>query len=152
LLSLAWRSAGVDARAIMQAPLLSTSLAEFWGKRWNLAFRDLSHTYLFRPLVTRVGASLAMLAVFVGSGLVHDLVITVPARGGWSGPTLYFLLQGVGLLLERSRFGKRLGLGRGLAGRLYCGGLLLLPLPLLFPPVFIERITLPTLIALGALP
>src|SRR5262245_37716484 len=37
LLSLIWRSVGVEATAVMRNPLRSTSLAEFWGRRWNTA-------------------------------------------------------------------------------------------------------------------
>jgi alginate O-acetyltransferase complex protein AlgI len=151
LLSNAWRLASVDARPIMNAPLLATSLADFWGRRWNLAFRDVAHAYVFRPLVRPCGAALAMLAVFLASGIVHDLVITLPAGGGYGGPTLYFLIQGGCLLAERSRFGKRLGLGRGIVGRVFCGAVVLMPLPLLFPPVFVERIALPFFAALGVL-
>ena len=29
---------------------------EFWGARWNRGFRDLSHGWLFRPLLPRIGA------------------------------------------------------------------------------------------------
>src|SRR5206468_12718760 len=39
LLSLAWRIAEVNARHIMEKPVLARSLADFWGRRWNLAFR-----------------------------------------------------------------------------------------------------------------
>src|SRR5262245_37113716 len=35
LVSLFWRRRGVDAEPIMRAPILSTSLAELWGRRWN---------------------------------------------------------------------------------------------------------------------
>src|SRR5262245_17499646 len=42
LLALAWRRAGFGVRPIMQAPFRATSLAEFWGRRWNRAYRDLS--------------------------------------------------------------------------------------------------------------
>lgn len=149
LLSLSWRAAGVDARPIMQSPLLSASLTEFWGRRWNLAFRDLAHAYVFRPLAASAGSVAAMLAVFFVSGIVHDAVITLPAGGGWGGPTLYFLLQGTGVLMERSRGGRRIGLGRGTAGRVFAAAVLVLPLPLLFPAVFVERIALPTLAFLG---
>ena len=37
--------------------LRSTSLGEFWGKRWNLGFRQLAHELIFRPLcIERFGA------------------------------------------------------------------------------------------------
>ena len=43
LIALFWQSRGVNAKPIMSAPLRATSLAEFWGKRWNLGFRQFSH-------------------------------------------------------------------------------------------------------------
>ena len=50
LLSLGWRSIGVNAMPVMQNPLRSTSLAEFWGRRWNTAFHELATRFTFRPL------------------------------------------------------------------------------------------------------
>src|ERR1700677_2331565 len=116
LIALVWRTLGVDAKPIMSAPLRSTSLAEFWGKRWNLGFRQFAHELIFRPLYRRLGADAAGFLVFAVSGLIHDLVISLPARGGYGLPTLYFLLQGTGMTIEHSRFGKRLGLGKGVVG------------------------------------
>ena len=55
IVSLLWGSFGVNAKPIMSAPLRSTSLGEFWGKRWNLGFRQLSHELIFRPLVSKAG-------------------------------------------------------------------------------------------------
>ena len=55
LLSCLWRALGVEARPLMNKPLASTSLGEFWGRRWNTAFRDLTHRFLFRPLAVRLG-------------------------------------------------------------------------------------------------
>jgi hypothetical protein len=101
LLSLAWRSAGISAQPIMQHPLESKSLSEFWGKRWNLGFRQLSHDWIFAPLRKHFGIAFATLAAFAASGLIHDLVISVPARAGYGLPTTYFLAQGIGVLIER---------------------------------------------------
>src|SRR5262245_11851331 len=45
----AWRLAGVDARPLFRAPLGATSLADFWGRRWNLAFSEMTAVAVFRP-------------------------------------------------------------------------------------------------------
>jgi Membrane bound O-acyl transferase family len=151
LLSLCWRRAGVDARPIMNAPILSTALAEFWGRRWNLAFRDLAHVYIFRPLVGRCGVAWATMATFIVSGLIHDFVISLPAGADFGRPTAYFAVQGLGLLIERSRLGRRIGLGRGLIGWLFCMLVATAPLGLLFHHPFIERVVIPMLAAWRAL-
>jgi hypothetical protein len=149
LLSIGWRLGGINAEPIMKAPILASSLSDFWGRRWNRAFRDVVFTHIFRPLVGRIGVAWATMVVFIISGLVHDFVISVPVRGGWGGPTLYFVLQGVGLLAERSRLGRRLGLGSGLTGRLVCALLVVAPLGLLFHEPFVRHAILPTLAAMG---
>ena len=89
----------------MNWPLASVSLGEFWGARWNTAFRDLTYRFLFRPLARRLGPRGA-LSGFLISGLVHDLVISIPAGGDYGGPTVFFLVQAVGIVTERSRFGR----------------------------------------------
>jgi alginate O-acetyltransferase complex protein AlgI len=151
LLSVAWRRAGVDAQPIMDAPVAAASLSEFWGSRWNLAFRDLAHNYVFRPLVSRVGLAGATLAVFLVSGIVHDAVISIPARGGFGLPTLYFLIQGAGVLFQRSRLGKRLGTRRGWTGWVFCAVMVLGPVGLLLHRAFIERVIVPMLADVGRL-
>jgi Membrane bound O-acyl transferase family len=152
LLSLAWRTAGVNARHIMHKPLLATSLADFWSRRWNLAFRDLVHRFVLRPLVPAIGVGWATMAVFLVSGLLHDVVISLAARGGWGMPTLYFLIQGVALLLERSPWGKSVGLGRGIVGWLFAAAIIIGPVGLLFHPPFVTRVVVPMVEALaGAL-
>jgi Membrane bound O-acyl transferase family len=150
LLSCGWRSLGVEARPLMNWPVVSTSLGEFWGRRWNTAFRDLTHRFLFRPLM-RLGPGRAALAGFVFSGLAHDAVISLPAGGGYGGPTLYFLLSGAGILAERSRWGRSVGLGRGGRGWVFTMLVLLLPACLLFHPPFVLQIVVPMMHDLGAL-
>jgi hypothetical protein len=151
IVALLWQSLGVRAETIMSAPLRSTSLGEFWGKRWNLGFRQLAHQLVFHPLYRTLGAGTAGFMVFAVSGLIHDLVISLSARAGYGLPTLYFLLQGAGVTVEHSRFGKRFGLGRGVHG--WCFMMLFLTAPVfgLFHPWFVLRVILPFMRAIHAL-
>jgi alginate O-acetyltransferase complex protein AlgI len=121
LLSLTWRSLGVDAKPLMNNPFLATSLGDFWGRRWNVAFRDLSQQFVFKPL--RRTPYFATFAVFLVSGLLHDLVMSVPAGSGYGLPTLYFLLQFLGVMVERR--------WRWLKCWVFTALVLVLPLPLL---------------------
>lgn len=150
LLSCFWRTIGVDARPLMNQPLASVSVSEFWGKRWNTAFRDLTHRFLFRPLTARWGPHWAIFASFAFSGLVHDLVISLPARGGYGWPTLFFVVQALALLVERSRAGQAIGLGRGWRGWLFTTVVLVVPAYGLFHPPFVLEIIVPFMRALNA--
>jgi alginate O-acetyltransferase complex protein AlgI len=143
LLSCAWRMNGVAARPLQHKPLLCKSLTEFWGRGWNTAFRDLTHAFLFRPLTARLGARWALFAGFMFSGLVHDIVISVPSGGGYGWPTFYFLLQASGIFVERSRPGRKLGLGSGWRGRVFMFAVLGLPLYGLFHPPFVRQAIVP---------
>ncbi len=151
LVALMWQSLGVKAESIMSSPLRSTSLGEFWGKRWNLGFRQLAHELIFRPLYRKLGPDSAGFLVFMVSGLIHDLVISLPARAGYGLPTLYFLLQGAGVIVEHSRFGKRIGLGQGVQGWCFMMVSLVLPVFGLFHPWFVTRVILPFMQAIHAL-
>lgn len=149
LLSCAWRSIGIDARPLMNRPLASVSVSEFWGRRWNTAFRDFTHRFLFRPLNSWLGPRRAILAGFVFSGIIHDLVISVPAGGGYGWPTLFFGTQSVAILAERSRAGRAIGLGRGWRGRSFAMLTLAVPAYGLFHPPFVRNIIVPFMRALG---
>lgn len=153
LLSCGWRAVGVDARPIMHWPIAATSAVEFWGRRWNTAFRDLTHRFLFRPLTARLGARGALAVGFVFSGLVHDVVVSLPAGGGYGGPTVFFLVQGAALFVERSAAGRRLGLGlgRGVRGWLFTVAVLVGPVWLLFHRPFVEGIIVPFMRDVGAI-
>jgi hypothetical protein len=151
LLSLAWRSAGINAIPLMQKPLRSTSLAEFWGRRWNTAFHELATRFTFRPLRRALSPTAAALLVFVASGLLHDLVISVPARGGYGLPTAYFLIQGLATAAERSSFGRGLGLGSGWRGWLFTILTVAGPAVILFHPPFVHNVILPMLAAIAGL-
>jgi len=149
LLSLAWQSLGVSAKPLMNWPMLATSVSEFWGMRWNTAFRDLTHRFLFRPITARFGARTALLVGFLFSGIVHDLVISLPAGDGYGGPTVFFLIQGGAVFLERSAFGKRFGLGQGVRGWAFAIAMLVGPMFLLFHPPFVRNVIVPFLDAIA---
>jgi alginate O-acetyltransferase complex protein AlgI len=146
-----WQRRGIEAQPLMNAPVRSRSLAEFWGRRWNRGFHRLAEIFVFRRM-SSLGPRGAMAVTFLASGLVHDLVISLPARGGYGLPTLYFAIQAVGVVLERSRIGRTLGLRRGMRGRVFTLALATLPLPLLFHGPFVTRVFLPFMHAIGALP
>lgn len=148
LIALAWRRAGFDVDPIMNRPLLATSTAEFWGKRWNAGFHTLAETLIFRRAARRFGIRAGVMLTFFASGLVHDAVISLPARAGFGLPTLYFLLQGVAILLERTRPMRRHPLPR----RAMALAVVILPAPLvLFHPPFVERVILPFVAAIHAI-
>ena len=91
----------------------------------------------------RLGVRGAGFFVFFVSGLVHETVVSLPARGGWGGPTVYFLLQGAGMAVEKGPLGKRLGLGDGFRGWFWMALFTAGPLPLLFHPPFVHRVIVP---------
>jgi alginate O-acetyltransferase complex protein AlgI len=94
----------------------------------------------------------AVMIGFILSGLIHDVVISIPAQGGYGLPTLYFSLQGIGVAIEKSRIGRRVGLGSGKRGKCFGMLLLLLPVQWLFHRDFVVRIFFPFLQSLGATP
>jgi len=149
-LALGWQRIGVDVQPIMRQPSRAMSLADFWGRRWNAAFHFLANNLVFRPMLRRVGTSGATFAVFLVSGLIHELVISLPARGGYGLPTMYFATQGLGVLFERTPVAKRLGLSRGWRGWLFTMACTAGPAFWLFHPVFVHNVILPMLHAIGA--
>jgi alginate O-acetyltransferase complex protein AlgI len=151
LLSASWRALRVDAPPIMNAPLRSTSVSEFWGQRWNTAFNDLALRLAFRPAARRLGIAGATLWAFLVSGLIHELVISLPAGAGFGLPSGYFLLQGLGVITERSAAGQRLGLRTGIRGWIFTMVVVAGPAFWLFHPPFIRKVILPFMQAIGAL-
>jgi alginate O-acetyltransferase complex protein AlgI len=121
------------------------------GRRWNTAFRDLAHRFLFRPFTAWFGPRFGLFAGFLFSGAIHDLVISVPAKGGYGGPTAFFAIQGAAIIFEHSAFGHRMGLGRGGSGRAFTFLVLVAPVFLLFHRPFVVRVIVPFMRAIGAL-
>lgn len=151
-LSVVWRSFGLAAEPIMHSPITATSLGDFWSRRWNRAYRDLTHQFVMRPLAPRIGTIAAAGVGFLISGIIHDVVISLPAGGGVGGPTLFFAIQAFAISLERSAWGKRIGLGQDVVGWFFTMFALVLPAPLLFHRPFLQAIAIPFAEAIGALP
>lgn len=130
-----YRRFGYPAEPIMREPWKARGLGDFWGNRWNRGFSDWARAFLFLPLTRRFGVAWGTLAGFFASGLAHELVISVPAQGGYGFPTLYFLIQGVGLRAE-----KRFRAAGDRVTRAWMWLVLLVPAPLLFHPPFLEKV------------
>jgi len=139
LLAAAWRACGVRCDPIVKEPIRSRSLTEFWSKRWNLAYSEMCTILLYRPLAGRVGRGTAVAVVFLFSGLLHEMAISLPVRAGFGLPMLYFAVHGVLVLVEEAlkRRGRPL---RGVAGWLWTLFWVLAPTPILFHRPFVTGV------------
>lgn len=142
ILAGAWRLRGVPCEALFRAPLRSQNLGEFWAKRWNLAFSEMTAIAVYRPLSVWLGRGPALLAAFALSGALHELAISLPVRAGFARPLLYFLMHGALVLVERTlaRAGHPLN---GWIGRVWVFVWVLVPLPLLFHEPFLAGVIWP---------
>jgi predicted DCC family thiol-disulfide oxidoreductase YuxK len=147
LLAIAWRAHGIDAPPIMDSSLKSITLGEFWGRRWNGAFNQLAFEILFRPLARTAGPIISTMVAFLASGLIHELVISLPARAGYGLPAAYFLLQGCGVVIQH----RLARIRRGMAGRFFTILVVAGPAFWLFHPPFVRNVILPFMKAIGAL-
>jgi len=124
----ALRAAGFPVRTLFPNLLEARGIGDFWSKRWNVGYSQMMQRLVGRPVQRKFGESAGVMAVFLGSGLLHELAITLPVRAGFGLPTLYFTLHGLLTLLERK-------LGRPI-GRVPALLAVMLPLGVLFPPAF----------------
>ncbi|KAI0781161.1 membrane bound O-acyl transferase family-domain-containing protein [Trametes elegans] len=93
-------------------PLEAHSLHDFWGRTWHQAFR---HTFLILGGLPgrRVAGSAGMvLGCFLASGLCHEFGMAAAGKKFDTRVLAFFLLQGLGILLEKTfkaLSGKRVG-------------------------------------------
>nr|WP_239583674.1 membrane bound O-acyl transferase family-domain-containing protein [Herpetosiphon giganteus] len=85
------------------APIYARSVSEWWGKRWNMAVHEVLSVVVWQPLKPIIGSRWAAAMVFIVSGLLHELLLSYPAAGGWGWPTGYFVVQIAATSLERRR-------------------------------------------------
>lgn len=142
LLAGAWRRRGVPCDALFRAPIRSRNLGDFWSRRWNLAFSEMTAIAVYRPLAASAGRGPALMAGFALSGLLHEMAISVPVRAGLGLPLVYFLVHGGLVLAERtlSRAGHPLS---GWPGRAWAVFWLVAPLPILFHRPFLAGVIWP---------
>jgi alginate O-acetyltransferase complex protein AlgI len=139
-----WRFSGVNTYVLFRQPAKATSLAEFWGKRWNLAFSEMTSIAIFRPLRNKIGAPAALMAAFIFSGLLHELALSVPVNSGYGLPMLYFILQGGLVLFEKVLIARKVAfLNDKVLARIWVFSWVILPAPLLFHTGFIREIVWP---------
>jgi hypothetical protein len=85
-----------------KSPVVARSIAEFWGRRWNLEVHGWLYRHCFLPWAHRRSVRGAAVYSFLVSGLIHAwLVLPTAELGAAASMVLYFLAQGLGLLAER---------------------------------------------------
>jgi hypothetical protein len=126
------RAAGFPVRTLFPNVLEARGIGDFWSKRWNVGYSQMMQRLVGRPVRQLAGDRVGELAVFVGSGLLHELAITLPVGAGFGLPTLYFTLHGL-LILQEKKLGRPVGKVPALLA-------VVLPLGLLFPPAFQQEI------------
>ncbi|MFC5405344.1 wax synthase family protein [Cohnella soli] len=140
----AWRWAGFDCQQLFRNPVMAKSLNEFWSKRWNLAFSEMTTLSVYRPLLGIIGKNGAAFISFLFSGIMHELAISLPVRQSFGMPLLYFVIHGIGIVAERVLEGKGFFIASiPWLGRVWTFVWLVLPLPLLFNPSFLKAIMWP---------
>jgi len=123
-----WRGAGFDVTraSIHDDPLLSRTVVEFWGRRWNRVVGSLLRSFFFMPFARRGRPWLGIAAAFAASTLLHVYLawIVVGARGAllWG---IFFAAQLPIVWLERRA---------KLAGRAWTIGVFVLLSPLFVDP------------------
>lgn len=94
-------------------PWLSTSLSEFWGRRWHQMMRGLLVTLGLRPFGFLFGRLGGLFGAFLVSGIFHDIELRAFGRGGNSVVVIgFWVMNSVGVMLERmwkAATGRRVG-------------------------------------------
>jgi Membrane bound O-acyl transferase family len=125
---------GYPSYSLFRAPLEAKSLNDFWGKRWNLPFTEMTSVSVYRPLVKKWGERAAFFFSFVFSGALHEVALSLPVNRGVGLPMLYFLVQMALALAESKLFTK------SKPGVVWVLGCLLIPLPILFHEAIMHEV------------
>jgi Membrane bound O-acyl transferase family len=135
------RWSGFPVRTIFPNLLEAKGIADFWSRRWNVGYSQMMQRLVGRHVEAKYGKGSGVMAVFMASGLLHEIAITVPVRSGYGFPTLYFFLHGI-LTLWEGRSNRQIGKIPALVA---VGA----PLPWLFPPTFQDEVIVPVIEVVG---
>ena len=133
LVRIATELTGWSLQSLHDRPIESKSLAELWGRRWNLTVTRWLHGAIFVPVARRHGSKLGLLAAFVVSALFHAYIAY--AGGGFVlalSMGSFFVVQAVLMLVERALRITRWPTG---AARAWMLAGMLLPSPLFTEPM-----------------
>lgn len=97
-----FRLGGLQLPPLQNAPVMSVTVAEFWGHRWNALVRAWLAAVCFRPLARRRRPLAGLALAFFGSAGIH-WYLALPAVGLFWASLMggFFLVQGGIVLLER---------------------------------------------------
>src|SRR5262245_4844992 len=146
--ALIFRAMRFAVEKVWDCPIAATTLGDFWGRRWNRIVSGMVREVIFFPVARRAGAPAALLAVFLYSGLYHEIVSFL-AGSGYGGPTLDFLVQYLGVAIENSRAARRWLRGHPWLGRAWTWTVVLLPVGLFLHPGLVEGYLVPMLAQAG---
>jgi hypothetical protein len=121
-------------------PYLSASLRDFWSHRWNTWVSDTFRELFFDRIALKVFYYVAV--IFVLSGIYHEFLINIPyltltGHNLFGSMIIYFVLQSIGLNLERSSF-----VPGTLSNRLFMYMVVLGPAPLILNEALVHMIGL----------
>lgn len=132
VLPAAYHAAGLFPPELHRHPILARTLAEFWAVRWNRIVGSWLKTFVFLPFARRRGVALATALAFLASAVLHAYFVAA-ALGLGLGLMMgsYFLIQGVGVLVERA---VKAATWRASLTRVWATAWVLLPSPLFVEP------------------
>jgi hypothetical protein len=97
------RAIGLEPPEIHRTPILSATIREFWGVRWNRPVGAWLRFHGFEPLAQRGLPNLGVLAAFAMSAALHAYFTWVAVGGMLALVMLaFFLLQGLLVVVERA--------------------------------------------------
>ncbi|MDF2455046.1 MAG: rane protein [Cytophagaceae bacterium] len=138
-----WRALGLDVKELFIAPYKARSLKEFWGKRWNMAFSEMTASIVYKPFLPVLGKQKSVAASFLFSGILHEVAISFPVQAGYGLPLLYFALHAFLMFIENKTMVIQKITAHRVWGHVWVMTWLILPLPLLFHKNFIDAVAKP---------